>query len=275
MGLDLLPRRPAAGLPARHLRAAGLRLRRQDARRAAGPRGLERRRFADALEKQAADLKRRFNRDFWIDDGEYFALALDGDGGQVDALASNIGHLLWSGIVDKSKAKAVVAPPDGPAAVLGLGYAHDGGGRGPVQPDRLPRRHRVAVRQLVHRLGPAALRLQGRGGAASRPGSWMPPSSSTAVCPRRSAATTGRDEVPRRSTRRPAARRPGRPGRRFCCCARCSASSRSAITSSSIRYFRSGSDTSSCSISPAGGDGSTRSAGGASASGRRRVSGRR
>jgi glycogen debranching enzyme len=64
--------------------------------------------YADRLEKEAADLKRRFNRDFWIDDGEYFALALDTDGKQVDALASNNGHLLWSGIVDKSKAKAVV-----------------------------------------------------------------------------------------------------------------------------------------------------------------------
>ena len=36
--------------------------------------------FADELEKQAADLKRRFNRDFWVEDGEYFALALDADG---------------------------------------------------------------------------------------------------------------------------------------------------------------------------------------------------
>ena len=33
--------------------------------------------FADQLEKEAADLKRRFNRDFWVEDGEYFALALD------------------------------------------------------------------------------------------------------------------------------------------------------------------------------------------------------
>ena len=59
--------------------------------------------FADRLERQAADLKRRFNRDFWVDDGEYFALALDADGSQVDALTSNIGHLLWSGIVDKRR----------------------------------------------------------------------------------------------------------------------------------------------------------------------------
>ena len=64
--------------------------------------------FAAQLEKEAADLKRRFNRDFWVADGEYFAIALDADGRQVDSLTSNNGHLLWSGIVDKSKAKAVV-----------------------------------------------------------------------------------------------------------------------------------------------------------------------
>jgi glycogen debranching enzyme len=64
--------------------------------------------FAEQLERQAAELKRRFNRDFWVEEGEYFALALDPDGNQVDTLTSNNGHLLWSGIVDKSKAKAVV-----------------------------------------------------------------------------------------------------------------------------------------------------------------------
>ena len=63
--------------------------------------------LADALEQQAAGLRRRFNRDFWVEDGEYFALALDENGNQVDALSSNIGHLLWSGIVETSKAKAV------------------------------------------------------------------------------------------------------------------------------------------------------------------------
>jgi glycogen debranching enzyme len=64
--------------------------------------------YADALDKQAADLKRRFNRDFWIRDDEYFAVALDADGRKVDALTSNNGHLLWSGIVDRTKASAVV-----------------------------------------------------------------------------------------------------------------------------------------------------------------------
>jgi glycogen debranching enzyme len=63
--------------------------------------------FADTLERQAADLKRRFNRDFWVEDGQYFAVALDPEGRQVDTLTSNIGHLLWSGIVDKSKSLAI------------------------------------------------------------------------------------------------------------------------------------------------------------------------
>jgi len=65
--------------------------------------------FATRLEKQAAELKRRFNHDFWVADGEYFAIALDANGSQVDSLTSNNGHLLWSGIVDESKAQAVAA----------------------------------------------------------------------------------------------------------------------------------------------------------------------
>jgi glycogen debranching enzyme len=62
--------------------------------------------LAERLEKEAAELKRRFNEDFWVKQREFFALALDGDGRQVDSLTSNIGHLLWSGIVDKEKAEA-------------------------------------------------------------------------------------------------------------------------------------------------------------------------
>jgi glycogen debranching enzyme len=77
--------------------------------------------YAAELEHQAADLKRRFNRDFWVADDEYFALALDPDGNQVDALGSNNGHLLWSGIVDKSKAKAVVRHLMGPRLFSGWG----------------------------------------------------------------------------------------------------------------------------------------------------------
>ena len=90
--------------------------------------------FAERLEKEAADLKRRFNRDFWIEDGQYFAVALDPDGRQVDTLTSNIGHLLWSGIVDKSKAKAIAAHLVGSRLFSGWGVRTLAEGEGRSNP---------------------------------------------------------------------------------------------------------------------------------------------
>jgi glycogen debranching enzyme len=90
--------------------------------------------LADKLEKQAADLKRRFNRDFWVEADEYFALALDADGNQVDALSSNNGHLLWSGIVEKSRAKAVVRHLMGPRLFSGWGIRTLAEGEGRFNP---------------------------------------------------------------------------------------------------------------------------------------------
>jgi glycogen debranching enzyme len=63
---------------------------------------------AGRLEEEAAELKRRFNRDFWVKSRRHYALALDGEKSQVDAMTSNTGHLLWSGIVDGTRAAAVV-----------------------------------------------------------------------------------------------------------------------------------------------------------------------
>ena len=90
--------------------------------------------FADRLEKEAADLKRRFNRDFWVEDEGYFAIALDVDGRQVDALTSNNGHLLWSGIVDKSKAKSVAAHLMGKRLFSGWGVRTMAEGEGRYNP---------------------------------------------------------------------------------------------------------------------------------------------
>jgi glycogen debranching enzyme len=90
--------------------------------------------LADELERQAADLKRRFNRDFWIEDGQYFALALDEDGNQVDALTSNVGHLLWSGIVHKSKAKEIARHLLGPRLNSGWGIRTMAEGEGRYNP---------------------------------------------------------------------------------------------------------------------------------------------
>ncbi len=90
--------------------------------------------YAEALERQAADLKRRFNKDFWLEDGQFFAIALDGDGSKVDSLSSNIGHLLWSGIVDKSKAKPVVRHLMGPKLFSGWGVRTLAEGEGRSNP---------------------------------------------------------------------------------------------------------------------------------------------
>jgi glycogen debranching enzyme len=64
--------------------------------------------LAAKLDREAEDLKRRFNNDFWIPDRGFFALALDGQKRKVDSLTSNIGHLLWSGIADPDKADLCV-----------------------------------------------------------------------------------------------------------------------------------------------------------------------
>jgi glycogen debranching enzyme len=90
--------------------------------------------FADQLERQAADLKERFNRDYWVEDGQYYALARDADGGQVDALASNMGHLLWSGIVDQSRAGHVVGHLLGPRLFSGWGVRTLAEGEGRYNP---------------------------------------------------------------------------------------------------------------------------------------------
>jgi len=90
--------------------------------------------LADRLEREAAELKRRFNRDFWVESDEYFALALDTEGKQVDALSSNIGHLLWSGIVDTSKAKAVARHLMGPRLFSGWGVRTLAAGEGRYNP---------------------------------------------------------------------------------------------------------------------------------------------
>ncbi|QIY66746.1 glycogen debranching N-terminal domain-containing protein [Streptomyces sp. RPA4-2] len=63
--------------------------------------------YAHRLRETAARLRARFAADFWMPDAGFPALALDGQGRQVDALASDAGHLLWSGILDQELARRV------------------------------------------------------------------------------------------------------------------------------------------------------------------------
>ena len=59
------------------------------------------------LRAHAADLRRRFNHDFWMPDEKFIAQALDGHKHQVRAVTSNPGHCLWMRILDKTKAAHV------------------------------------------------------------------------------------------------------------------------------------------------------------------------
>jgi glycogen debranching enzyme len=90
--------------------------------------------LADRLEREAEALKRRFNEDFWIAEREFFAIALDGDKRQVDSLTSNIGQLLWSGIVDEDKAEAVVRHLMSDALFSGWGVRTMAEGEGAYNP---------------------------------------------------------------------------------------------------------------------------------------------
>jgi glycogen debranching enzyme len=92
--------------------------------------------WAVQLEEQAAELKRRFNKDYWIPDRQFFAVALDGSKKQVDSLCSNIGHLLWSGIVDEDKAGAIRDHLMSPQMFSGWGIrtmAEGEGGYNPIE----------------------------------------------------------------------------------------------------------------------------------------------
>ena len=76
--------------------------------------------------KLADDLKIRFNRDFWLEDLGWYAIALGSieDGinkVKVDSLTSNIGHCLWSGIVSDEHAAQVAERLMSPAMWNGWG----------------------------------------------------------------------------------------------------------------------------------------------------------
>ncbi len=62
---------------------------------------------ARRYEERAAGLKRAFNETFWLPDKGWYAVGLDRDKRPIDALASNMGHCLSTGIVDADKAGAV------------------------------------------------------------------------------------------------------------------------------------------------------------------------
>ena len=91
--------------------------------------------LAARLDTEADTLAARFEAAFWVEDQRYYAMALDGDKRQFDAIASNAGQCLWSGIVAPERAHDVVDQLLKPSMFSGWGvrtYAAGQPGYNPI-----------------------------------------------------------------------------------------------------------------------------------------------
>jgi glycogen debranching enzyme len=64
--------------------------------------------LADRLDAEADRLYEQFNEAFWDAERGLYVLGLDRDKRRIDSLCSNVGHLLWSGIVPPERVDALV-----------------------------------------------------------------------------------------------------------------------------------------------------------------------
>jgi glycogen debranching enzyme len=62
---------------------------------------------AAQLEQEAAKLKENFEASFWMEDEQFYAIALDKDKKQVRSVTSNPGHILMSGLASEEREKLV------------------------------------------------------------------------------------------------------------------------------------------------------------------------
>ncbi|HLG22610.1 MAG TPA: amylo-alpha-1,6-glucosidase [Candidatus Manganitrophaceae bacterium] len=69
----------------------------------------------------AEALREKFNRDFWVDSKQFYALALDKYKRPCEVVTSNPGHCLWTGLIDNDKARAVADRLVGPDMFCGWG----------------------------------------------------------------------------------------------------------------------------------------------------------
>jgi glycogen debranching enzyme len=77
--------------------------------------------LAKRLDSEAERLRVRFEEAFWSESQGFYAMALDGDKRQADAIGSNPGHCLWSGIVSPERAARVVERLMAPDMFTGWG----------------------------------------------------------------------------------------------------------------------------------------------------------
>jgi glycogen debranching enzyme len=91
--------------------------------------------LATRLDAEADALAKRFEEAFWIEDQRYYAMGLDREKNQADAISSNPGQCLWSGIVAPERARDVVEHLLRPSMFSGWGirtYGADQRGYNPI-----------------------------------------------------------------------------------------------------------------------------------------------
>ena len=172
--------------------------------------------LADAARADAETLRERFEAAFWVEDQRYYAMALDRDKRQADAIGSNAGQCLWTGIVSPERAatsssgcstrRCSRAGASGPTRADQPGYNPIGYHTG----------HGLAARHVADRGRPEALRVRRRGQPRGQPGPRGRPAvrrvpAARAVLRLRPRAT----RTSRSRTRSPARRRRGPPASSF------------------------------------------------------------
>jgi glycogen debranching enzyme len=91
--------------------------------------------LAARLEDAAGRLRERFEATFWVEDQRYYAMAIDRDKRPADAIASNAGQCLWTGIASPDRARDVIDRLLRPSMFSGWGirtYAADQPGYNPI-----------------------------------------------------------------------------------------------------------------------------------------------
>ncbi|TMD84710.1 MAG: amylo-alpha-1,6-glucosidase [Chloroflexi bacterium] len=61
--------------------------------------------MAERLSREAAELRRRFELSFWLDDEQFYAQGLDRNKTPIPSITSNPAHCLWAGIIDPERAE--------------------------------------------------------------------------------------------------------------------------------------------------------------------------
>jgi glycogen debranching enzyme len=85
--------------------------------------------LAQRLRTEAEQLRKRFEERFWVEDQHYYAMALDGDKRPLDAIGSNAGQCLWSGIISPARGRHVADRLMSPAMFSGWGVRTYGAGQ--------------------------------------------------------------------------------------------------------------------------------------------------